>query len=187
MQTLLQYISTRCYVDTELREKINTSFERIELSKGTSLLKQDQVAKKIYFVEKGALHTYYYHDGKQITSWFYTEDHFVSSWYSFYSQKPAFEEIVSLEDCVLYSVSFDQYQKLIADFPSFGNFARLLAEESLAFIDYFSKAWSYLSAKEKYNLLLQYLPDIEQRVKLGHIASFLGISQETLSRIRGKK
>ena len=187
MQTLLQYISTRCYVDTQLREKINTSFERIELSKDTCLLKQDQVAKKLYFVEQGVLHTYYYHDGKQITSWFYTEELFVTSWYSFYTQKPTFEEIVCLEDCVVYSISYDQYQKLIADSPAFGNFARLLGEESLAFLDYFSKAWSYLSAKEKYELLLEYLPNIEQRVKLGHIASFLGISQETLSRIRAKK
>lgn len=86
----------------------------------------------------------------------------------------------------MYAITYDKYQKLIADFPAFGNFARLLAEEALAFLDYFSKSWSFLSASEKYALLQQYFPNIEQRVKLGQIATFLGISQETLSRIRKK-
>jgi len=54
----------------------------------------------------------------------------------------------------------------------------------LIFLDEFSKGWSFLSAKEKYQSLLSYFPDIELRVKLSYIASFLGISQETLSRLR---
>ena len=102
-------------------------------------------------------------------------------------KKPSFEEIECLEDCILYQISYNNYQRLIADFPAFGNFARLLAEEMLAFLDEFSKGWSFLTAKEKYKLLLSYLPDIELRVKLGHIASFLGITQETLSRLRAQK
>jgi hypothetical protein len=56
----------------------------------------------------------------------------------------------------------------------------------LIFLDEFNKGWSFLSAKEKYQTLLFYFPDIELRVKLGYIASFLGISQETLSRLRAK-
>ena len=186
MQNLLQYISTRAFVDTSLKNRIQEDFELLEVSKGHKLLTQDTCSRKLYFIEQGVLHNYYYHDGRQVTSWFYAENQFVTAWYSFYSQKPSFEEIEVLEDCKLYAISFRKYQKLIADFPSFGNFARLLAEESLSFLDYFSKGWSFLSAKEKYDLLKSHFPNIEQRVKLGQIASFLGISQETLSRIRVK-
>jgi len=186
MQNLLQYISTRCFVDSDLRERISNDFEEIEVKKGTLLLEADQRATKLYFVKSGLLHNYYYKDGKQVSSWFYDENQFVTSWYSFYSQKGSFEIIETLEDCVLYQISYSKYQKLIADSPAFGNFARLLAEESLTFLDYFSKGWAFMTAQEKYELLLTYFPDIELRVKLGHIASFLGISQETLSRIRGK-
>lgn len=186
MQNLLQYISTRCYVDTALKQRLQNDFVEIETKAGDILLKQEKRAGKLYFIDKGLIHNYYYHDSKQVSSWFYSENQFITSWYSFYSQKAGFEEIECLEDCTLFAVSYEKYQKLIADFPAFGNFARLLAEEALAFLDYFSKSWSFLSAKEKYNLLQNYFPNIEQRVKLGQIATFLGISQETLSRIRNK-
>ena len=187
MQNLLQYISTRCFVDNNLKSRIENDFEYVECQQGKLLLELEQRAQRLYFIDKGIVHNYYYQNGRKVTSWFYSENQFVTAWYSFYGQNTSFEEMQCLENCALYSISFDKYQKLIADSPAFGNFARLLAEESLAFLDYFSKGWSFLSAIEKYTLLLEYFPDIEQRVNLGHIASFLGISQETLSRIRGKR
>ncbi|GAA4278056.1 Crp/Fnr family transcriptional regulator [Aquimarina mytili] len=184
MQSLLQEISNRCFLSPELRQRIINDFEEKETKKGEKILIQGNKANYLYFIKKGVLHNYYYHDDKQISSWFYNENLFITSWHSFYAQKQSFEEIECLEDCLLYQISYKHYQKLIADFPAFGNFARLLAEEMLTFIDEFSKGWSFLSAKEKYDVLLSYFPNIELRVKLGYIASFLGISQETLSRIR---
>ncbi len=62
-----------------------------------------------------------------------------------------------------------------------------LIEEQLVYIDTYSKGYMFLSAKEKYDKLLSFFPDIDQRANLGYIASMLGISQETLSRIRGEK
>ncbi|WP_431127615.1 Crp/Fnr family transcriptional regulator [Flagellimonas flava] len=187
MQNLLQSISTRAYISVPLKEAIQSCFEVVETQKGDKILLENSRASHLWFIEKGALHTYYHHNGKPITSWFYTENQFVTAWYSFYAQKPSFEEVECLEACVLYRISYSNYQKLIADFPAFGNFARLLAEEMLAFLDEFSKGWSFLSAKEKYQLLKQSFPQLELRVKLGLIASFLGVTQETLSRIRAQK
>ncbi|MEM6686697.1 MAG: Crp/Fnr family transcriptional regulator [Bacteroidota bacterium] len=184
MQSLLQEISTRCFVSPELLRGLNTAFERKEISSGTTLLTQGHKANYLYFIEKGILHTYYFHDGKKVSSWFYKEAQFMSSWHSFYAQKHSFEAIECLEESVIYQISYANYQQLISDFPAFGNFARLLAEEMLIFIDEFNKGWSFLSAKEKYAALLSFFPDIELYVKLGYIASFLGISQETLSRLR---
>ena len=187
MQKLLQNISTRAYLNPELLTQIRSSFELIETIKGDKILLEDNRANYLYFIEKGILHNYYYQDSRKITSWFYAEDQFITAWFSFYSQKPSFEEIECLEDCILYRISYSKYQKLIANYPAFNNFARLLAEEMLAFLDKFSKGWSFLSAKEKYQLLKQYFPQVELRVKLGSIASFLGISQETFSRIRSER
>ena len=184
MQSLLQEISQKCFLSPELQQRIKKCFEERSVKKGEKILVQGNKANYLYFIKTGVLQNYYYLDGKQISSWFYNENQFITSWFSFYAQKPSFEEIECLENCTLFQISYKDYQKLIADFPAFGNFARLLAEEMLTFIDEFSKGWSFLSAKEKYKLLLTYFPDIELRVKLGHIASFLGISQETLSRIR---
>ncbi len=184
MQSLLQEISNRCFISPEIQQCITNDFEEIEVQKGEKILIQGNRANYLYFTKKGVLHTYYYHDGKQISSWFYSENHFITSWHSFYAQKESFEEIECLENCTLYRISYKNYQRLIADFPAFGNFARLLAEEMLTFLDEFSKGWSFLTAKEKYEILYTYFPNIELRVKLGYIASFLGISPETLSRIR---
>lgn len=187
MQNLLIYISEKAFLDSKLRENIQRYFQKIEVNKGVKILQENYRANYLYFIEKGILHNYYYHDGKQVSSWFYAEKQFITSWSSFYLQKSSFENIECLEDCILYRISYSDYQKLIADFPAFGNFSRLLAEETLSVIDEFSKSWSFLSAKEKYELLLTYFPQIELRVKLKFIASFLGISQETLSRIRAEK
>lgn len=187
MQNLLQQIAQKASLTPDLQYAILNYFEPIEAQKGDILLSEGKKAHYLYFVEKGILHNYSFHNGKQITSWFYTEQQFITAWSSFYAQKSSFETIECLENCKLYRISYSNYQKLIADFPSFGNFARLLAEEILTFLDEFAKNWSFLSAKEKYQLLLSYFPEIELRVKLSLIASFLGISQETLSRIRAGK
>ena len=156
MQNLLQNISTKAHLSPELKTQLETGFEKIEVKKGTKILSSNKQARHLYFIEKGILHNYYYHDGRQVTSWFYSEDFFVTAWHSFYTQQSSFEEIECLEDCILYRISYTDYQALIAEFPAFGNFARLLAEEMLAFLDEFSKGWSYLSAKDKYDLLLKY-------------------------------
>ena len=184
MQHLLQEIGNRCFVTPALQERVQDVFTVREAKKGEKILTQGSMANYLYFIEKGILHSYYFREDKQITSWFYNEHQFMTSWHSFYGQKHSFEEIECLEECLLYQISYQDYQKLIAAFPAFGNFARLLAEEMLTFLDEFSKDWAFLKAKEKYDALLRYFPDIALRVQLGYIASFLGISQETLSRIR---
>lgn len=186
MQDLLDHISTRCTISPELSQRIQDDFEEMHTQQGDHLLTQGMRAIKVYFVSKGVVQTYYYHNGKEVTSWFYQEGQFVTSWHSFYSQRAGFESVQCLEDCTLYAISHAKYQQLVADFPAFAQFARLLAEDTVAYLDYFSKSWSFLSAKEKYDSLHTHFSQIEQRVKLGQIASFLGISQETLSRIRGK-
>lgn len=187
MQSLIQYISERASVNTELKENILHYFEPIETRKGDIILNEDTKADYLFFIKKGVLHNFYFHEHREVTSWFYTENQFITAWSSFYTQSASFETIRCLEDCILYRISYDNYQKLISDFPAFGNFARILAEEILILLDIFSKSWAYMTAKEKYNLLQQYFPQIELRVKLGLIASFLGISQETLSRIRAER
>lgn len=151
------------------------------------VLSDGQTCRKLYFLEKGTLRTFYYHMERDITSWFYKEGNLMSSWYSFYNQTPGFEYIETLEDTTLWAISYQKYQQLLQRSFEFQQFGRLLAEEQVAFIDYYSKGYMFLSAKEKYNLLIAHFPDIELRVKLGHIASYLGISQETLSRIRAGK
>lgn len=187
MQELLQYLRQKITLSSPLQDAISAYFTKEIIPKNTILLKEYQYCQKLYFLSTGTVRTFYYEKGKDITSWFYKEDGFFTAWSSFYSQQASFEYIETLEDCQVNSITYEKFQQLLNQFPAFERFARLLAENQLVFIDQYSKGYMFLSAKERYSLLLKTFPDIALRVKLGHIASFLGISQETLSRIRAKK
>ena len=187
MTTLLDAIRSKIQLSPELEMAIKNAFIRKEIPKRTQLLREHQYCQQLYFLEKGTVRTFYYHEGKDISSWFYRTEMFFTSWYSFYDQKQSFEYIETLEDCVVYTIDYIQYQKLLEEYPIMERFGRLLAEEQMAFLDYFFKGFLFLTAKEKYELLLSFFPDIELHVKLGHIASLVGISQETLSRTRSGK
>lgn len=184
MQSLQDYIQTKIHLDADLIKALEENFVLKNFPKNTFLLKEHQYSKNLFFIASGTVRTFYYHKEKEVTSWFYREDQFFTSWYSFYTQQPSFENIQVLEDATIYSIDYFNFQKLIEANPKFERFARLLAEEQTAGIDHFSKGFLFMSAKEKYELLLSLFPDITLRVNLGYIASFLGITQETLSRIR---
>lgn len=187
MESLVKQISLKVNLSPQLKQAIEAAFVCEEIPRKVQLLKEFQYCQKLYFLAKGTVRTFYYHNEKEITSWFYNEHTFFSSWYSFYTQQASFEYIETMEDCLVYSIHYEKYQKLLEQYAHFERFGRLLAEEYTAFIDQYSKGYMFLSAKEKYQLLLDYFPDIELRVRLGDIASFLGITQETLSRIRAQK
>ena len=186
MHPLIKNISQRTKVNDETISLILSTFEVQQCKKGEQLLREGATCQKLYFLNQGIARSYYFYKDKDITSWFYNEGHWISSWFSFYAQQPSFEYIELLEDAELFSVNYSSFQKLLNN-AQFNTFGRLLAEEQTAFIDYFSKGFSFMTAKEKYDLLLTLFPDVSQRVNLGHVASFLGITQETLSRIRAKK
>lgn len=187
MNNLLDFIGSKTKLSSSLTQRICGTFEMIKVKKGNLLLAEGGYARYLYFVELGILHNFYYHDGRKVSSWFYSESQFITAWSSFLKQEPSYEYIECLEDCILYRITFENYQQLITEFPSFNNFARILAEHILLFIEQFLKSWAFLSAKEKYDMIRIHFPDIERRVQLGLIASFLGMSQETLSRIRSRK
>ena len=187
MQNLIQCIHAISPISTEIEYAIMDAFQKEFYNKKSILLREGQYCKKLYFVDKGLVRTLFYHKEKDISTFFYPENLFFTSTYSFYSQQPSFEYIEALEDSTVYAIGYDAYQKLLNDFPAFGHFGRIHAERQLAYIDYYQKGYIFLTAQEKYDLLLEMFPTIELRVKLGHIASFLGVSQETLSRIRSRK
>ena len=187
MAIMFSAFSDRLDFSEEESRTFERAFDRHVVKKGTTLLKAMQTCDKLYFLQSGTVRTYYDHAGKDVTSWFYTEGQFFTAWYSFLSRDASHEYIETLEDCDLYLISYNSYQELLQSDPLFERFGRLLAEEQTAFIDYFFKGYLYMTAKEKYQLLTTTFPGIELRTKLSHIASFLGITQETLSRIRAQK
>lgn len=172
------------FSDEEIKD-ICSRFSKIEVKKNEILVNQGDVCHHLYFIDKGMGRSYYLkEDGKEITQWFFAESVFMSSADSFFNQSPSFYYLEILEDSFLHSISFQEMDVLLNKYHKMERFARLLSISMLSKIVEKLNAIQFQTAKERYDYLISEYPDICQRVALGHIASYLGMTQETLSRIR---
>lgn len=184
---LTKTISEHINLSDKDRKLIERSFKEIQVSKDSFLLNEGNHVKHFYFLEKGYIRSFYTReDGMEKTHWIYSGNEFFTSWYSFFLEKASFENLQAISDVMVFSISLSQYKKLYKDCEAFNVFINSYYQNLLAELDYMSKIFSQLSAKEKYNYLLSNHGELVRDVKLGHLASLLDINQETLSRVRRK-
>jgi CRP-like cAMP-binding protein len=162
------------------------AFEKVVLAKGDYLLTEGKTCRHLYFLEQGALRGFYNLDGKEITHWFGFENDFVTSFHSFITQEPAVENIQLLEGCVLWSISKDTLTRLLNQYHEIERLLRIAYEKYYIRLEERFVNAQFKTAAERYEKLLQQMPHILERVPLGQVASYLGISQETLSRTRSR-
>ena len=186
MEQLIRFIRNYIPVSNELTADIEKEVVLKKINKGENLLSIHSIAKFLYFIDEGIARTYYYHNDKEITSWFYPKGNLVTAWSSFFNNTPSFETLEAITDMDLICFSRNSLEMLYNKHHHFERFGRLMMQDQMSKLESFFMGFYFLSAKEKYELLISYYPDITQQVNLGHIASFLGIAQETLSRIRNK-
>jgi CRP-like cAMP-binding protein len=186
MNLLLEHISQYCKLSDAALSGLESVLKKNELAKGTMLVSEGRVCSQVYFLEKGCVRGYYTLEGKEITYWFAFENTFVTSLYSFITRKPGAENIQLLEDCVLWSVSHADLQRLYNNFPDIERLGRVIHERYYVMLEERFLSIHFKEARERYDALLKNTPHILQRVPLGFVASYLGITQETLSRIRSK-
>ena len=172
------------FSNDELKD-ILPHFEKEYAQKNQVLIKEGQVCHKLYFVEQGMGRSYYLkEDGKEVTQWFFGAGNFMSSADSFFNQSPSFYYLEILEDSTLYSITYEKMDLLLAKYHNMEKFIRLLSIEMFTKIVHKLNAIQFQTARERYDYMISEFPDISHRVPLGHIASYLGMTQETLSRIR---
>jgi len=164
---------------------ILSHFEKEYVQKNQVLIKEGQVCNKLYFVEQGMGRSYYLKkDGKEVTQWFFGAGKFMSSADSFFKQSPSFYYLEVLEDSILYSISNEKMDLLLAKYHKMEKFTRLLSIDMLTNMVRKLNAIQFQTARERYDYMIYEFPDIAHRVPLSSIASYLGMTQETLSRIR---
>ncbi|WP_083261428.1 Crp/Fnr family transcriptional regulator [Crocinitomix algicola] len=170
----------------QFKNLIASHFTRRELKAGDFLYESGDYSPFIYFLEKGLLRMFYYNEeGKEITAWLTVEQNFVSAIGGPYSNQPAKEYCQVVEDVVIYEIKFDAFEKLLEQ-PLGAKMTFYALSELNQTLSRYLHFFKFHSAEERYRALMDFAPDIINRVSLGQIASFLGISQETLSRIRGR-
>jgi CRP-like cAMP-binding protein len=186
VEQLLNHIQNFYQLSSEAQNALNGCFEKVILAKGEYLLTEGKICKQLYFVEQGALRGFYNLEGKEITHWFGFEKDFVTSFHSFITQEPAVENIQLLEGCILWSITKDTLTRLLNQYHEIEKLVRIAYESYYIRLEERFVNAQFKTAAERYEKLLQQMPHILERVPLGQIASYLGISQETLSRIRSR-
>jgi CRP-like cAMP-binding protein len=154
------------------------------IPKGTVLVKEGAYSDQLYFIIKGAVKAYYLKDGKNITDWFAFENDFICAINSFFSDVPSPHYIETLEASNLLAIGRQQIDWLCEEHHDFERLARLGVTRTMLRLQKRVVALQFETARNRYLNLLKVHPDIELRVPLGDIASYIGITQETLSRIR---
>lgn len=158
----------------------------VNLSKNKIILSADKIEKKIYFIKKGVVRAYTIDDGKEITFWFGKEGDLILSMRSYVENKIGYETIETIEDCELFEIKMSDLQEFYSTNLEIANWGRKLAEIELIKTEERFISRQLGTAIDRYKKLLEENPSLINRVQLGYVASYLGISQVTLSRIRAE-
>ncbi len=154
-------------------------------SKGDVILPEGKVCRYMYFVEKGMVRQYYYKNGKDVTEHFSYEGRIVICIESFLKQEPSRLIVEALENTVLYGIPYDDLQTLAVRNAEIELLFRKIMEHALISSQVHADSQRFENASERYQRLLQTKPEIVLRAPMIHVASYLQMSPETLSRVRG--
>ncbi len=171
---------------TDLVIAIEQILQKMEFPKKHILLKKGKVCSHLYFIEKGLARNFFEEEDKELTNDIVLEGELLVSFSSFISRTASLETIELLEDSVLYAIQYDDLQTLYNTFPIMERIGRMIAEHHYNSLAMKSYRLKFSNSSERYQYLFENKIEIVKRVPIGIIASYLGMSIETLSRIRSK-
>lgn len=185
---LLYYINKWTTISKEDEVKILSAFEPISIKKKKDLLVAGQVCDYMYFITKGCVRSFYI-DSKGIEHIYQIrmDNNWIGDIDSYYTRQKSKYNIEALEDTDLLRITVDRMDQLFIEIPALERYFRILFQK--AYINALNRlnATMWDTAIDRYNNMLKEHPEIFQRISLVHIASYLGITPESLSRIRKQK
>ncbi len=183
MQQLIELINKYAKPDPETIASLGNLVIFENYSRNQHILREGQICNKVWFVKSGMVRKYHLDDGKEITSWIHFENEMITSLDSYFNSIPSHEYLQACEETCVISITKQNSEKL-GQHQELAVFINRLFGEQLAKIDAGSVNFKAMNATDKYKYLQSVSPQLFKRAKLGQIASIMGISQETLSRIR---
>jgi CRP-like cAMP-binding protein len=185
---LLHYMRKWTEISEEDEQLILSAFETYSIKKKKDLLRSGEYCRHIDFIVKGCLRSYYVDDkGVEHIYQIRMDNSWISDLESFFEHKPSRYYIEALEDSELLRITHDSLENLYQQVPGIERYFRILFQK--AYVNSLKRLSSTMwePATERYENLLKKYPDLFQRVPLVYIASYLGITPESLSRIRKQK
>lgn len=174
------------FLTKDILDSIENYSETKRFEKGALLFRQDNVCKDLFWVNDGICRIYYLHDGKEITAEFFFPESFIVSTKSFVLSQPANEFAEALTDVEVIVMSRDNFNTLKAEHPELAPVELKLVELYAIWLENRIVEFQTQDATTRYRNLIKDNPHYIRQIPLTHIASYLGISLETLSRIRAK-
>jgi CRP-like cAMP-binding protein len=184
INSLLNNVQSLIRLSEQEKEIISTLFKEKTYKKGDFFLTEGQICKHVGFVAKGLMRYYINHDGEEKTYAFSQEDQYVCNYESFLPQKPSSKIIQALEDSDVLVISHSDLQLLYASIREGERYGRIAVEA--VFLQMLKDINSFYTEtpEVRYEGFLNNHPDLQQRISQYHIASFVGVKPQSLSRIR---
>lgn len=181
---IIDILAQNIKIDGTIEQFLNEDFETKTFKRGELISEQDQYNRNVYFIEEGLVRSFYYDDGKEITTKFYLEGHLMANMDTLFKNNPTRYNFQALEESRVTYCDYAKLEALCAVSLESANFTRFVLGTIMTQMADRIASLQFLTAKEKYLKMMSENPDIILRAPLGMIATYLGISQETLSRIR---
>ncbi|OJV17179.1 MAG: hypothetical protein BGO21_07300 [Dyadobacter sp. 50-39] len=185
--------SCKNYYPSDLLDSNSPIFQEIQqhagtinLNEGSTFLFPNRVQPSLYFVKQGILRSYTVHNERDITRWFYGKNNLATSFQSFLYGLPSDVYMQSLTPSLLVEVSKDYYNYLCIEYPVFKDFVDQINGDYLIKNQAYVDRLKTYSALERYEYFMEENPEINRCVQVQHIATFLGITPDTLTKIRKK-
>ena len=187
MTELEKYIASYFGITNENIYKVTTLFSESELKRGEYFIKKGQYCEKLSFVQNGFIRVFANAKDKEITQWISSKGYFVTDLYSFIFKQRARWNMQALTDCKLYTIYKKDYGRLNNIVPGWSEIEKQFITG--CFVTLEDRVFNHLSlsAEERYDQLFESNKELFNHVPLQYIASMLGMSPETLSRIKSKK
>lgn len=184
MKHIIDKIRSYYPVSDEALGLLVTQLRQEVVAPKTTLIQAGRREQRVYFIEKGIARVYITHGGEQVTTWFCLEGDVAYGALSIFRDKPCFEYVETLEECIVYTTTVHALRQLYTTNIEWANWMRRMQEDHFLWLCDIHFARVNLSGKERYEKMLKDYPNICSRVNLGYIASFLGMTLPSLSRIR---
>lgn len=187
MKNILGYINSLYPISDDTARMLKGKVTLCRFPKKHQLVKADQFCKSAYFIEEGMTRSFWLVDGEEITTSFSCEGGIVFSMDELYYNKVSEEFVETIEDVVAYEISLTELVRLFETNIELANWGRVIHQNEYRRLHRSHKERLTLSAKNRYEEFRQQFPQVCQRAQLGYIASYLGITPSTLSRLRAEK